>query len=68
MTSLRKNFKNNIKNELKNILKYNCRCVLIANTFINSNRSLDGNYPDCQQTANFKDRAFRISKDLIIAD
>jgi hypothetical protein len=44
MISLRKDFKNDIKNRLKSILKYNYRCVLIANTFINLNRSFGENY------------------------
>jgi hypothetical protein len=44
MISLKKDFRNDIRNELKNILKYNYKCVLIANTFINSNRSFGRNY------------------------
>jgi hypothetical protein len=66
ITSLRKNFRNDIKSELKSILKYDYKCVLIANTFTNSNRSLDENYPDYQRIANFKNRAFRISRNIII--
>jgi hypothetical protein len=46
ITFLKKDFGNGIGNELENILKYNCRCVLIANIFINANRSLDRSYFD----------------------
>jgi hypothetical protein len=68
MASLRKDFRNDIRNELKSILKYDYKCVLIMNTFTNSNRSFDKSYSDCQRTANFKNRIFRISRNLIIAD
>jgi hypothetical protein len=44
ITFLKKNFRNNIKNRLKNILKRNCKNILIANTFINSNQSFDKNH------------------------
>jgi hypothetical protein len=47
MAFLRKYFRNNIGSELENILKCNYKCVLIANTFTNSNRSLDKNHSDC---------------------
>jgi hypothetical protein len=66
MTFLRKDFRNDIGNGLENILKYDYKCVLIANTFTDLNRSLDENHPDCQRTANLKSRAFRISRNLII--
>jgi hypothetical protein len=67
MAFLRKDFKNGIGSGLESILKYNYRCVLIASTFINSNRSLDKSHFNYQRIANLKDRAFRISKNLIIA-
>jgi hypothetical protein len=68
MTFLKKNFRNGIGNGLRNILKYNYKYVLIANTFINSNRSLDKSYSDYQRIVNFKNKMFRISKKLVIAD
>jgi hypothetical protein len=67
ITFLKKDFRNNIRNELKNTLKYNYKCVLIASIFINSNRLLGGNNPNCQRAANLKNRAFRISRNIIIA-
>jgi hypothetical protein len=65
---LGKDFRNDIGNRLRNILKYNYKCVLITNTFTNSNWSLDENYFNCQRIANLKNRAFKISKNIIIAD
>jgi hypothetical protein len=47
MTFLKKNFRNNIKSELGNILKCDYKCILITNTFINLNRSLDESHSDC---------------------
>jgi hypothetical protein len=67
MAFLRENFRNDIGSELENILKCDYKCVLIANTFINSNRLLGESYFNYQRTANFKDKAFRMLKDLIIA-
>jgi hypothetical protein len=67
ITSLRKNFRNDIGSGIGNILKRSCRCVLIASTFTDSNRLLDGSYFNYQRIANLKDRAFRISKNIVIA-
>jgi hypothetical protein len=68
ITFLRKDFRNDIGNELKNILKYNYRYVLIANTFTNLNRSFGGSNFDYQRIVNFKNKAFRISRNIIIID
>jgi hypothetical protein len=44
---LKKGFRNGIGSGLRSILIRSCGCVLIANTFISSNRSLDEDYSDC---------------------
>jgi hypothetical protein len=66
MAFLRKDFRNGIENGLGNILKYNYKCILIANTLINSNRSFNESYFDYQRITNLKDRAFRMLRNLII--
>jgi hypothetical protein len=68
ITFLKKDFRNDIGSELRNILKYNCKYVLITSTLTNSNRLFGENYFNCQRIINFKNRAFRMLRDIIIAD